>query len=128
MNKKMIFFVFFVLFSSLAYAATDRTTYVLGDMVNIYSEKNADIEILSLSTNELYKFLGDIPDTNIKFIPKHAGEYTLTIYYEDETITSFFNVVEPPPVYYYKESSYIFLEKKIFQIGEEVNIFLNNIK
>lgn len=116
--KKIIYPLVFVLLLAFNSAYIEKKEYVLGETVRIsVNDTDAKVSIISLKTNEVYKFLGGI-SKEIKFTPKYSGEYILNVE-SAKVIASRFKVMEKsmPDL-----PNIIMTDKLVYGFNEEVNI------
>ena len=125
MRKIFLTVLFSMLLLNIALALeVDKKEFVLGETIEIIvDDLNADLTILSLASNEVYKYLG-VGTDKIKFNPKEAGEYLInSVGTKTETLR--FKVIKNDAVESKNNTNKIFLSKVNFKVGETVLISLS---
>ncbi len=120
--KKIIYVLIFAFLMVFSSAYIEKKEYVLGETVKILvNDTDAKVSIISLKTNEVYKFLGGVSN-EIKFTPKHTGEYILNVE-STQVQASRFKVIEKilPGL-----PNIIITDKLVYGLGEEVKIRIDS--
>ena len=111
---------FSVISPSEASLFTDKTGYVLGETVLIYLETghNQDYNITISNSKEIFFFLGEL-QSPLRFFPRSAGEYQISLFSNQSSIQRNFSVgnFDSSKI---KGSFKVSSQKKEYTLGEEV--------